>query len=132
MHAVLGINSEAINRIEFYSEQICSSLSPIFCLFPLPPSPRREGGNPQYINDLSPSLLGEGFRERQLSERYRGSTEKHREKIYRNNSNIGSPVQAFGYGILHNVDSVAAISVILTCRVTVALFTVHPYQIKGT
>jgi hypothetical protein len=79
MHAVLGINSEAINRIEFYSEQICSSLSPIFCLFPLPPSPRREGGNPQYINDLSPSLLGEGFRERQLSERYRGSTEKHRE-----------------------------------------------------
>jgi hypothetical protein len=33
---------------------------------PCPPSPKREGGNPQYVNDLSPSLLGEGFRERQI------------------------------------------------------------------
>ena len=34
---------------------------------------------------------------------------------YLNNSNIGSPVHAFGYGILHRVDNVAAISVIFTC-----------------
>jgi len=35
---------------------------------PLPPSPRREGGNHYYISDLSPSPLGEGFRERQKKE----------------------------------------------------------------
>jgi len=42
---------------------------------PLPPSPRREGGTHKYISDLSPSLLGEGFRERQkrkFSEFHRG------------------------------------------------------------
>ena len=53
-------------------------------------------------------------------------------RFYLNNSNIGSPVHAFGYGILQSVDNVAAISVIFTCLVTVALFTVHPNQINGT
>jgi hypothetical protein len=40
-------------------------------LFPLPPSPRREGGKQKCEMDLSPSLLGEGFRERK--------NKKHRE-----------------------------------------------------
>jgi hypothetical protein len=30
------------------------------------PSPIRKGVNPQYVNDLSSSLLGEGFRDRQI------------------------------------------------------------------
>jgi hypothetical protein len=49
-----------------------------------------------------------------------------------NNSIIGSPVQALGYGTWHNDESVAAMSVIFTFLVTEARFTVHPYQINGT
>lgn len=52
--------------------------------------------------------------------------------VYLNNSDIGSPVQAFGYGTLHNDERVAAISVIFTFLITVDLLTVQPYQIKGT
>ena len=52
--------------------------------------------------------------------------------LYLNNSDIGSPEQALGYGTLHKEDKVGAISVILTFRRTVALLTVHPYQIRGT
>jgi hypothetical protein len=48
------------------------------------------------------------------------------------NSFSGSPVQAFGYGTLHNDDNVAAISVILTFLVTEVRFTVQPYHIRGT
>jgi hypothetical protein len=35
-----------------------------FYLIPLLPSPKREGGNENIFKMLSPSLLGEGFRER--------------------------------------------------------------------
>lgn len=53
-------------------------------------------------------------------------------KNYLKSSNIGSPVQALGYGTLHSDESVAAISAIFTFLVTVDLLTLHPYQISGT
>lgn len=52
--------------------------------------------------------------------------------IYLNNSCSGSPLAAFGRGILHKTERVNAISLVVTLRVTDALLAVQPNHISGT